>query len=77
MAYWKDLFGLTKKLIPSNGTTPNKATFDPEYCEKRNAAHANPNHNFKIVDANRNFINYDMFTWVVTEMIKIQFMAQS
>ena len=73
MAYWKDLFCSTKLLIPSYGTTPNKATFDPEYREKRIAAHADPNHIFKIVDANGNVINYYMFTWVVAEVIKIHF----
>ena len=66
-----------KALIPSYGTTPNKATFDPEYREKRNAAHADPNHIFKIVAAKGNVIHYDMFTWVVAEVIKIHFMSQS
>ena len=35
MAYWKEVFQETKKLIPLYGTTPNKATFDPEYRDKR------------------------------------------
>ena len=51
MVYWKDLFGSTKLLIPSYDTTSNRATFDPEYREKRIAAHGDPNHIFKIVDA--------------------------
>ena len=76
-AYWKDVFQSTKALIPSYGTTPNKATFDPEYCEKRNAAHADPNHVFKIVDAKGNVIHYDMFTWLVAEVIKIHFITRS
>ena len=62
IAYWKDLFCSTKSLIPSYGTTPNKATFDPEYREKRNAAHADPNHEFKCVDAKGNVIDYEKFS---------------
>ncbi|OEU15019.1 hypothetical protein FRACYDRAFT_239700 [Fragilariopsis cylindrus CCMP1102] len=37
-AYWKDVFSDSSKLIPNFGTTPNAATHDSRYNEKREAS---------------------------------------
>ena len=76
-AYWKDVFADTSKLIPNFGTTPNAATHDSKYREKREACHADPNHPFKLMDAAGNVINYEYFTWVIAEIIKTHFMSRS
>ena len=76
-AYWKDVFADTSKLIPNFGTTPNAATHDSKYREKREACHADPNHVFKLMDVDGNVINYEYFTWVIAEIIKTHFMSRS
>jgi hypothetical protein len=76
-AYWKDVFADTSKLIPNFGTTPNAATHDSRYREKREACHADPNHPFKFMDAVGNITNYNYFLWVIAEIIKTHFMSRS
>ena len=77
MAYWKELFQGVKKLIPLYGTTPNKATFDPEYREKRCKCFYDPSHPYKPVVMDGNVINSDQFMWLVAEVIKTHFMSRS
>ena len=77
MAYWKDVFQETKKLIPLYGTTPNKATFDPEYREKRHKCFYDPNHPYKPVDSDGNVLDFEQFMWLVAEVIKTHFMSRS
>ena len=77
MAYWKDVFQETKKLIPSYGTVPNKATFDPEYHEKRHKCYYDPNHPYKPVDSDGNVLDFEQFMWLVAEVIKTHFMSRS
>ena len=77
MAYWKELFQEVKFLIPSYGTTPNKATFDPDYREKRYKCFHDPSHPYKPVDSDGNVINFDQFMWLVVEVIKTHCMSRS
>ena len=58
MSYWKDVFQETKKLIPSYGTTPNKATFNTEYREKRYKCFHDPSHSYKPIDTDGNVLNF-------------------
>ena len=76
MAYWKEVFQETKELIPLYSTTPNKATFDPEYREKRYKCFYDPSHPYKPVDLDGNVINFDQFMWLVAEVIKTHFMSR-
>ena len=62
MAYWKDVFQETKKLIPLYGTTPNKATFNPEYREKRHKCFYDPTHSYKPVDTHGNVLDFEQFS---------------
>ena len=76
MAYWKDLFQQTKKLIPLYGTTPNKATFDPKYQEKRYKCFHDPSHPYKPVDTDGNVLDFEQFMCLVAEVIKTHFMSR-
>jgi hypothetical protein len=67
----------TARLIPSYATTPNAATHDSQYREKREACHADPNHEFKFMDKYGNIIQYEWFVWVIAEIIKTHFMSRS
>ena len=75
MAYWKDVFQEAKKIIPFCCTTPNKATFDPEYCEKRHKCFHDPSYSYKPVDADRNFLNFEQFMWLTIEVNKSHFIS--
>ena len=76
MAYWKELFQGVKILIPSYGTTPNKATFDPEYREKRYKCFNDPSHPYKPVDSDGNVNNFEQFMRLVAEVIKTHFISR-
>ena len=70
-AWWKLKFGICEEIDTTYGTTPNAATFDDKFWEKRLKAHDSGK--FQVFEGNSNqkVVNYSNFIKVLQEEIKV------
>ena len=69
--WWKRNFALAESYNTTFGTTPNAATFDPKFREKRLSTHENPNKEFIVFDKSGKVVHYDNFMMVLQEEVKV------
>jgi len=71
LAWWKRKFGICEEIDTKYGKTPNAATFDPKFREKRLIAHRNGK--FQVFDGDNNRIvtNWTNFMRSLAEEVKV------